>query len=31
VKFDRVVIGGQPLKASDVKQDSYADGIVITP
>jgi hypothetical protein len=30
-KFDHVVVGGRPLKESDVQKDAYADGIVITP
>jgi hypothetical protein len=31
VKFDRVIVGGQPLKTSDVKQNPFAYGIEITP
>ncbi|MCE0497854.1 MAG: glycosyl hydrolase family 28 protein [Methylacidiphilales bacterium] len=31
VKFDHVVVGGQPLKASDVKQNPFAYGITLTP
>lgn len=31
VRFDQVVIGGQVLKASDVRQNAFVSGVTITP
>jgi polygalacturonase len=31
VKLDRIVVGGEPLKPGDVKQNPFVDGVRITP